>query len=105
MEIIQELCDKTIWLSVTSKDLYYWIEVLNKVDIIMEKTIEEVKQISNGTQRFESESEFDQIYRRKCDKLCTLLTFSANLLRESSSRSIYNSVDVSIFRINPSFRD
>ena len=96
MEIIQELCEKSIWLSVTSKDLYYWIEVLNKVDLIMEKTIEEVKEISSGTQRFESESEFEQVYKGKCERLSTLLTFSANLLRESSSRSIYNSVDVSI---------
>ena len=37
LKLLHELCDKSIWLSVTTKDLYYWIEILNKVDEIMGK--------------------------------------------------------------------
>ena len=99
MKVIKELCDKSFWLSVTTRDLYYWIDILNKVDSIFEKLIEGIQKLANGTERCESQQQLDQLYQEKCTGLCTLLTFTTNLLRESSSRSIYNSVDVSICRI------
>lgn len=96
MKVVKELCEKSFWLSVTTRDLYYWIEVLNKVDSILETTIEDIRKLSNGTERCTDQQEFENKYSQKCEKLTTLLIFSTNLLRESSSRSIYNSVDVSI---------
>jgi len=94
LEIIKELCDKSIWLAVTTRDLYYWIDVLNKVDSIMANIIRDIRELADGTQRC-SQEDYKQMHKEKCTMLKTLLTFTNNLLRESSSRTIYNSVDVS----------
>lgn len=51
MNIVKELCDKSFWLSVTTRDLYYWIEVLNKVDTLLADTIESIIKINNGQER------------------------------------------------------
>ena len=95
MEIIRQLKDKAFWLSVTTRDLYYWINVLNKVDSLLEKTVTEVKELTSGKNRV-TEEEFEKKMQAKMQDLADMLSFTINLLREAGSRSIYNSVDVSI---------
>ena len=76
--------------------IYYWINVLNKVDSIMESTLKLLNELSSGTIKADSEQHFELLYEEQCQKLRDLVSFWINLLKESNSRSIYNSVDVSL---------
>ena len=58
--------------------------------------LNELKELSDGIVKWDDEQSYQTLYRLKYDKLRVLVMFSINLLRESSSRSIYNSVDVSL---------
>jgi hypothetical protein len=92
LEIIRQLKDKSFWLSVTTRDLYYWINVLNKVDTLLESTLTQIKDLTSGKNRVPVE-EFEEKMKAKLQDLEDMLTFTINLLREAGSRSIYNSVD------------
>jgi hypothetical protein len=100
MEILQILEDKAIWLSVTTRDLYYWINVLDKVDILMKNSVEELNKLNEGKERVENQLDYETKAKVHIENLKTLLNFSANLLRDSTSRSIYNSADVSTHILN-----
>lgn len=95
LEVLTELGDKTFWVSVTTKDLYYWINVLNKVDALFEGLIGTIQKLADHKQ--DPGTDQEKLYRDCCQKLGILLSFSTNLLRECNSRSIYCSVDVSIW--------
>jgi len=96
MSILVELCDKEFWLSVTTKDLYYWIVVLNKVDQLFEDTIKKIQNLGNGTFQVANQEEFNKAKAEAYDRLKILLCFSANLMKDCNSRSIYSSTDVSL---------
>jgi len=95
MAILKELGDKSFWLSVTTKDLYYWIEVLNKVDSLFGDTIDEIKKMGKNQPNNVTLEDSAKTYKNEMDRLSILLNFTVNLLRECNSRSIYNSSDVS----------
>ena len=95
MAILKELGDKSFWLSVTTKDLYYWIEVLNKVDSLFGDTIDEIKKMGKNQPNNVTLEDSTKTYKNEMDRLSILLNFTVNLLRECNSRSIYNSSDVS----------
>jgi len=95
LKVLKELCDKTFWLSITTKDLYYWIKVLDKVDVFFAGCLSQIVGLNTATVRSESQEHYEQLMQEQYDILKILLQFTTNLLRESGSRSIYSSVDVS----------
>jgi hypothetical protein len=72
-EILKEYQDSSKWVLMEQQDLYFWINVLNCFDTLLEEFIADVP--------------------KNKEKLLILLNFTCNLIEESNSRSIYSSCD------------
>jgi hypothetical protein len=102
MELIKELGEKGIWLSITTRDLYYWAKVLNKIDELMNDAIKEMQEDAKNRR---TDDAFMEIEPKYYENIKIMLTFTNHLLKDSSSRTIYSSVDVSLMLISLIYRE
>ena len=63
MELIKELGEKGIWLSITTRDLYYWAKVLNKIDELMNDAIKEMQEDAKNRRTDDAFMEIEPKYK------------------------------------------
>ena len=87
LEYLEKFMKEDTLPSSQKTDLYYWIDILDKVDEIFEKVVKEYISSPINSQQ------------RAClkYKLEVLLSFTEKLLHHAASKSIYNSVEVYIY--------
>ena len=88
-KLLNELSDQNVWRTFKTVDLYYWIEVLDKVDEHLAALLGDMKLLLTSEEPNSTAKE-EGIHI----SLKTLLLFTRNLLQNGNSRNIYNSVEV-----------